>query len=58
MQCVRKLLTEHEFKQIIKEVLAEDLPDDVRAEVERAEMHLASPGDWEAAKHTEVAESE
>lgn len=55
---MRKLLTEQEFKQIIQEVLEQDLPDDVRKEVELAEMHLASPGDWEAAKHTQVAESE
>ena len=55
---MRKLLTEHDLKQIISEVLEGELPDDVREEVERAEMHLASPGDWEAAKHTPVPDSE
>ncbi len=55
---MRKLLTEQQFKQVIQEVLDDDLPDDVRQEIERAEMHLASPGDWEAAKHTDVPESE
>jgi len=43
-------LTHDEFKQAIRNYLSAGPPDEVRPLVERLEMEMASPGDWEAAK--------
>ena len=51
------MIPENEFKRIIREYLDGDLPDDARELIEQLEMELASPGDWEAAKYQELADS-
>lgn len=53
-----KRIAEQTFKAALAEYLSGDVPDDVRESVERLEMTLASPGDWEAARHTVDLESE
>ena len=53
-----KRITEQEFKAALVEYLAGDVPEELRESIERLEMTLASPGDWEAAKHTVQPESE
>jgi hypothetical protein len=49
---MRKRITEQEFKSALREFLALGPDEEVKQEVERLEMELASPGDWEAAKYT------
>jgi hypothetical protein len=44
------MLPEQEFKRAIREYLKNEIPDETRETVERLEMTLASPGDWELAK--------
>jgi hypothetical protein len=46
------MLPEQEFKRAIREYLRYEIPEEARETVERLEMTLASPGDWELAKHT------
>lgn len=49
---VRRLITESEMKAAIREYLDADVADeDTRRAVQELEMQLASPGEWEAAKH-------
>jgi hypothetical protein len=50
-------LPEQEFKRAIREYLAGDVPEGVRETVERLELEIASPGDWELAKYQEIAET-
>lgn len=45
------MVNELELKKAIKEYLQNDLPEEIKAETQRLEMELASPGDWEAAKY-------
>ena len=47
---MRKRITEQEFKKELASYLSGDVPDDVREMVEKLEMRLASPGDWDRVK--------
>lgn len=51
------MIPEQDFKQLIREYLSGDVPDDARELIEQLEMQLASHGDWEAAKYQQLAES-
>jgi hypothetical protein len=46
------VIREDEFKSVLAEFLREaDVPQSVKDEVERIQMLMATPGEWEAAKH-------
>jgi hypothetical protein len=51
-------LPEQEFKRALREYLESGAPDEVREQLEVVEMSIASPGDWELAKHSETTDSE
>lgn len=51
-------LTEQEFKAAIRNYLSAGPPNEVLPLVERLEMEMASPGDWEAAKTQPATEGE
>lgn len=51
-------LPEQEFKRALREYLETGVPDEVREQLEIVEMSIASPGDWELAKHSETTEPE
>lgn len=45
-------ITEREFKAVLAEFLREaNVPPEVKDQVERVQMLMATPGEWEAAKH-------
>jgi hypothetical protein len=45
-------ITEREFKSALAEFLREaDVPQNIKDEVERVQMLLATPGEWQAAQH-------
>lgn len=45
------MVSEHDLKKALKEYLQSGPPDEITEQVERLEMELASPGEWEAAKY-------
>ena len=54
---MQRLIRQHEFIRELREFMEQpDLPDEVKEVAGRVEMELASPGDWEAARH-EVVEA-
>jgi hypothetical protein len=44
------MLPEQDFKKVMREYLAGEVPDEVRENIERLEMEMASPGDWDRTK--------